>query len=100
MTNEKEFEHRLTEVEERSKSNSHRLDDMEKRQDNLDALVGTVKVLADREERVEEDVKEIKSDVKSLTSKPAKRWDSLVNQIITILVAAVAGFVLAKIGLG
>lgn len=95
---EKEFEHRLTEVEERSKSNKHRLDEMEKRQDNLDELVGTVKVLADREERVEDDVKEIKSDVKSLTGKPAKRWDNLINQIITVLVAGVVGFILAKLG--
>lgn len=93
------LEHRLTEVEERSKSNTHRLDDMEKRQDDLDELVSTVKVLAVREEAVENDVKEIKSDVKSLTSKPAQRWDSLINQIITILVAAIAGFILAKIGL-
>lgn len=96
---ENNLEHRLTEVEERSKSNTHRLDDMEKRQDNLDKLVGTVGVLADREKRVEDDVKEIKVDVKSLTSKPAKRWDNLINQIITILVAAIAGFILAKIGL-
>ena len=95
---ETEFEHRLTEVEERSKSNKHRLDDMGKRQDNLDELVGTVKVLADREERVEDDVKEIKSDVKSLTGKPAKKWDNLVNQVISILVAGVVGFILAKLG--
>lgn len=96
---ETSIEHRLTEVEERSKSNTHRLDDMERRQDNLDELVGTVKVLADREERVEDDVKEIKSDVKTLASKPAKRWDNLINQIITIIIAAIAGFILAKIGL-
>ena len=92
------FEHRMTEVEERSKSNTHRIDEMEKRQDNLDDLVGTVKVLADREQRVETDVKEIKTDVKNLTSKPGQKWDSLVNQIITIVVAAIAGFILAKIG--
>lgn len=92
------FEHRLTEVEERSKSNTHRIDEMEKRQDNLDDLVGTVKVLADREQRVETDVKEIKTDVKNLTSKPGQKWDSLVNQIITIVVAAIAGFILAKLG--
>lgn len=71
---------------------------MEKRQDNLDELVGTVKVLADREERVEDDVKEIKSDVKSLTDKPAKKWDNLVNQVISILVAGIVGFILAKLG--
>lgn len=96
---EKDIEHRLTEVEARSKSNTKRLDDMEKRQDDLDELVSTVKVLAVREENVENDVKEIKNDVKSLTSKPAKRWDSLVNQLITIIVAAIAGFILAKFGL-
>ena len=96
---EREFEHRLTTVEDRSKSNTHRLDEMERRQDNLDELVSTVKVLAVREENVENDVKEIKSDVKNLTGKPAKRWDNLVNQIITIIVAAVAGFILAKLGL-
>ena len=96
---EKDIEHRLTEVEARSKSNMKRLDEMEKRQDNLDELVTTVKVLAVREEAVEKDVKEIKSDVKSITSKPAKRWDNLVNQIITIIVAALAGFILAQVGL-
>lgn len=96
-----DFEHekRLTEVEERSKANQYRLDDLEKRQDNLDELVGSVRVLADREERVELDVKEIKDDVKILTSKPAKRWEGVVDKIIMTLVAAVVGFVLARFGL-
>lgn len=94
-----EHEKRLTEVEERAKSNSHRLDDIEKRQDNLDDLVSTVKVLAVREENVENDVKEIKNDVKSLTNKPAQRWDSLVDKIIITIAAAVIGFILAKFGL-
>lgn len=96
---EREFEHRLTEVEERSKSNKHRLDTMEKRQDALEELTSTVKVLAVREEAVESDVKEIKNDVKGLASKPGKRWDNLVTQVIGIIVAAIVGFLLAKIGL-
>lgn len=91
-------EKRLTEVEERSKSNTHRLDEMEKRQDNLDDLVSVVKVLAVREENVENDVKEIKSDVKSLTSKSGQRWDNMIDKIIVTIVAAIAGFILAKIG--
>ena len=96
---EASFEHRLTEVEERSKSNTHRLGEMEKRQDDLEELTSTVKVLAVREEAVENDVKEIKSDVKSLTNKPAQRWDSLIDKIILTIAAAVVGFILAKIGL-
>lgn len=92
-------ERRLTEVEERSKSNTHRLDEVEKRQNDLEELTSTVKVLAVREENVENDVKEIKNDVKSLTNKSGQRWDSLVEKIIFTVVAAIVGFVLAKIGL-
>ena len=93
------YEHRLTEVEERSKSNQYRIGEVEKRQDNMDELVSTVKILALREENVENDVKEIKNDVKNLTNKPAKRWDDFVDKIFWMIAAAVIGFALAKIGL-
>ena len=96
---EKDIEHRLTEVEGRSKSNTHRLDEMEKRQDNLDDLVSTVKVLADREQRVESDVKEIKTEVKNLTTKPGKRWDAIVDKAIWAVLAALIAFLLGKFGL-
>ena len=93
-----EHEKRLTEVESRSKSNAHRLDEVEKKQDDLSELVGTVKVLATREEQVESDVREIKTDVKSLTGKPGKRWEGLVDKIITTVVAIIVGYIFAKIG--
>lgn len=92
-------EERLTKVEERSKSNAHRLDDVEKRQDNLEDLVTTVKILAVREETVEKDVKEIKEDVKMLTSKPGKLWDGMVEKIVLTVVAAVIGYFLAHFGM-
>lgn len=94
-----EYEHRLTAVEGRSKSNQHRLDEMEKRQDDQEKLISTVAVLASEQKTIQSDVKEIKGDVKNLTSKPGKRWDNLINQVISILIAAVAGFLLAKFGL-
>lgn len=96
---EKEYEHRLTEVEERSKSNTHRIDKFEKQQEEFVELVVSVKTLAEREQNVENDVKEIKNDVKTLTGKPGKRWDSLVDKIIVALTAAVIGFLLSQIGL-
>ena len=94
-----EIEHRLTTVEDRSKSNQYRIDEMEKRQADIEELVGTVKVLATRQETVESDVKEIKSDVKELTNKPGKRWDSIIEKAIGVIVAALIGFLLARIGL-
>lgn len=92
-------EKRLTDVENRAKSNTHRLEDLEKRQDNLDDLVSTVKVLAVREENVENDVKEIKNDVKILTNKPAQRWDSMIDKIIMLIVGGIVGYILMKLGL-
>lgn len=96
---EREFEHRLTGVEERSKSNSHRLDEMEARQGDLENLISAFKVLADREERVENDVKEIKGDVKSLKEKPGKRWDAVVDKIIWAFLAAIIAYMLGNMGL-
>ena len=91
-------EKRLTEVESRSKSNTKRIDEMEKRQDNLDDLVSTVKVLADREKRVEDDVKEIKTSVNEIKEKPAKRLDGIIDKIIYTIVGGIVGYVLIKLG--
>ena len=94
-----EHEKRLTEVEARSKSNTRRLDEVEKAQKDYSELLGTVKVLAIKEQNVENDVKEIKTDVKTLTNKSGKRWDGLVDKIVLILATAVVTFALSKIGL-
>ena len=94
-----DIEHRLTECEERSKSNTKRLNEMEKRQNDLSDLVGTVRVLASREERVEQDVKEIKTEVKKINEKPAKRWETVVTYVIAGVVAAVIGYIFGKLGM-
>ena len=96
---EVKIEHRLTEVEDRSKSNQHRIAELEQRADNQETLISTVAVLASEQKTMKNDVKEIKDDVKALTNKPAKRWDNLVDKIIITVAAAVIGFILAKIGL-
>ena len=96
MEEKLDIEHRMTVLEDRSKSNTKRLDDVEKRQDNLDELVSTVKVLAVREENVETDVKEIKTDVKSLKDIPGKRWNSVVEKVITLLVGAFVAWLLTS----
>lgn len=98
VTNE-EMAAALASVESRSKSNTHRLDEMERRQDDLDELVSSVKVLAVRQEAVESDVKEIKNDVKALSGKPAQRWDAMVDKLCWAVLAAIASFLLTRIGI-
>ena len=97
---EVKIEHRLTELESRTRSNTHRLDDVEKRQDKLDDLVGTVRLLADREKRVEDDVSEIKDDVKEIKEKPGKRWEGVVDKVIFTAVGALVTYLLLKLGIG
>ena len=94
-----EHERRLTEVEQQVKSNSHRIGELEKRQDNLDELVSTVKVLAVKEENVETKVEEISTDVKSLASKPGKRWDGIVEKAILTIITAGITYAMAKFGI-
>ena len=85
----------LTETETRSKNNTKRLEKVEERQDALDRLVTSVEVLATREEGVEKDVKEIKSDVKTLTSKPGKRWEGVVDKALAAIVGGFIAWILA-----
>ena len=95
-----DHERRLTETEQRSKSNTRRLDGVEKWQADFGELIGTVKVLATKEAQVEADVKEIKDDVKSLTAKPGKRWEGIVDKAIFAVVGGIITFLLIKLGLG
>lgn len=96
---EKDIEHRLTVVEDRSKSNTIRLDEVERRQDNLEELTTTVKVLATKEENVERTVGEIKNDVKEMKDKPNKRYDKIIDVIITAVIGVIVGYIFAKIGI-
>lgn len=89
----------LERVDQRCKSNTHRLDEMEKRQDNLDKLVTSVEVLATKQQVMEGDVKEIKSDVKAMAEKPGKRWEAIADKVIWAVLAAVIAFLLGRIGL-
>ena len=94
-----ELKIKLTEVEQRTKSNSHRIDKIEERQDNLEKLTDTISVLANEQEHIKSDVGEIKTDVKTLTEKPAKRWDAIVDKVLWAIVGAAVAFALAQIGL-
>jgi predicted nucleic acid-binding Zn-ribbon protein len=94
-----EHERRLTETEARSKSNTKRIDEMEEKQRDIADLVSSVKVLADREVRVESDVKEIKDDVKELKGKPGKLWESILEKAIFTIVGGIITYVLIRLGL-
>ncbi len=92
--NEQELSVKLTETESRMKSNTHRIDKLEQRQDDLEKLVTAVEVLTAREEGMERDLKEIKSDVKTITEKPAKHWDTMIDRGLYALIGAALSYLM------
>ncbi len=84
---------KIAEIEQRCKSNTHRLDELEQRQDNLDALATTMSVMANEQDHIKSDVVVIKNDVKKLTDKPGLLWDKLV----WLIISGVAGYLLAML---
>lgn len=96
MSNE-EIAAAIADVENRAKSNTHRLDKMEERQDNLDKLVTAVAGVQKDLEHTQQDVGEIKSNVKAMMDAPRKHWDAAVVAIITGVVSALIGAVMALV---
>lgn len=92
---ELEIERRLSHVEDRSKSNSHRLDGVEKKQSELSTLVKSVATIAQKQVDMESDVREVKSDIKSLLAVPAERWKTVVAAAITAGVGTIVGALIA-----
>lgn len=94
-----ELEHdKLTALDERSKSNAKRLDSLEKRVTENEELVTSVALLAQKQESIEGDVKEIKSTVKSLAEKPGKRWDAVIDKALLAVVGAIVLYMITKLG--
>lgn len=97
--NETEIIAQVIKIDERSKSNENRIEAVEKKQSEITDLIVAVKSIANREERLEGDVKEIKSDVKSLKEIPAKRWEAVVEKIVLVIVGAIIAFILGRVGI-
>ena len=90
----------IASLDARCKSNTHRINDLEADNKALHQLATSVEVLATKQETIEENVNEIKTDVKSLKALPASRWEGLIKAVVTALVAGLVGYALALAGLG
>ena len=86
-------------LDERFNCLSQRIEAMETRQKDMEDLISSVAVLAQRMGTVEDNVSEIRGNVRTLMEKPGKRWDGIVDKLIWAALAAGLGFLLAQIGL-
>lgn len=92
-------DHRLTQVEQRSKSNTHRIDELAKEQKALNELATSVALMTREQKDMREDLSEVKKDVKTLTNLPGKRWNDIVEKIVWLVLGGAVAALLAQYGL-
>lgn len=96
---EVQMEHRLAEVEQRSKSNTHRIDELAKEQKELNELATSVAMMTQEQKDIRVDISEVKKDVKTLTNLPAKRWNDVIEKIVWLVLGGAVAALLAQAGL-
>ena len=93
-----EHEKRLTAVEERSKSNTHRLDKLEPIVDEIHTTSETLVEMASEMKHTNRNVEDIKDKVECLEQEPARRWKdstkALFNAFLGAIGTAAAGGVI------
>lgn len=97
---------KVTELEQRAKSNTRRVEKLELQTEAIQRLATSVEVMVKQQEhqteaieRIETDVKKLDGKVEVLEHKPAKRWESVVDKVIMTIVGALVGYLLVKVGL-
>lgn len=101
MTDEKflEIEHRLTEVEQRSKSNTKRLDEHDEDIKENSNLIGAIKELATETKYMREDLNQTMERLSKLENKDTNKWEKFKWLIVAGLVTIIMGFIAVSIGL-
>lgn len=94
-----EYDVEITELQQRCKSNTHRIDKLEKNTEAINKLATSVEVMAHEQKRTNEKVTAIDQKVSTLEALPGKRWNGVVDKILFAVVAAVIGYLLSKGGL-
>lgn len=94
-----EFAQKLTEVDARSKSNTKRLDKLEQSTEAINRMAVSIEKMAMKQDTMNGSINKLTTDVETLKAEPGKRWKFVIEKAIYFVVAAVVGFILAKVGL-
>ena len=92
---EQELSAQLAGLEEKTAELLRRVDRLEEGQMALNRLATAVEDLATRQEDMGQSVKRLSVKLDDLEQRPAKRWDKLVEKLLTALAGAFVAFLLA-----
>ena len=89
----------LTECDQRSKSNTHRLDKLEASTEALNKLAVSVEVMGTNLKNMDTTLQKLDRKVEEQETKPGKRWDELVKTVIGIVVGALLALAFSHAGI-
>ena len=87
---------KLQETTDRSLRNESRIEKLETEQKALSELALSVQELATSQVNMKDDLTQIKKDVRSLITLPSKRWNSVVDKVIALIVGAFVAWLLTR----
>lgn len=100
----------LAEVDSRSKSNTHRINELGEQYKAINRIATAVEIIANEQKHQTDDMKDIKTDVTSLSAKvetiehrPAKKAEAVIEKVgltvVGVIAGAAAGALLAYFGI-
>lgn len=95
----KEVEHRLTELEQRTKSNTHRLDEHDDAIKENSNLISAIKELAVETKYMRADLNETIERLNKLESKGGDKWEKFKWLIVAGLVTIILGYLAVQLGI-
>jgi SMC interacting uncharacterized protein involved in chromosome segregation len=90
---------RIIRIEENSKNTMSRIENLESKIDEICKLNILVSELSLEIKEMREDINKVEKRITIIEEKPAKRWNNLVTQIISLGVAGIIGYLLSSLGL-
>ncbi len=90
---------KVTRIEERSKSNSKRLDDHDNRIDNLEKTYSIMEKMDYRMGKVETAIDNIDKKLDDQQGEKGKKWDKLIDYIFYTILGILLSYIAIKLGM-
>ena len=101
MTTEEriDFERRLTQVEDRAKSNTRRIDEHDEAIKENNELIGAIKEIVVETKYMRKDLNETIDRLDELENKDGDKWEKFKWTVLTAVISIVVGFLACAVGL-
>ena len=96
---EEKYIEKIISTEDRSKSNTKRLDEHDEQIKELSNVYVALTKTYDKVDKIESDVSEMKTDLKEIKDTPKKKLNMIWGYVVSGVIGIIIGFIAMKLGL-